>query len=67
MDDTYRIALKEANKLHQQLKVQRSITKEPKGLKPPPYVKLKVWFRILQYMIPLSLFIISHYLSLKII
>jgi len=48
MDDTYRIALKEASKLHQQLKVQRSVTKEPKGLKPPPYVKLKVRFGILQ-------------------
>lgn len=44
MDDTYRIALDEANKLHQQLKARRSMTKEPKGLKPPLYVKLKVWF-----------------------
>ncbi|XP_028044600.1 histone-lysine N-methyltransferase NSD2 isoform X2 [Monomorium pharaonis] len=42
MDDTYRIALQEANKLHLQLKARRSMTKEPKGLKPPPYVKLKV-------------------------
>ncbi|XP_011707268.1 PREDICTED: histone-lysine N-methyltransferase NSD2 isoform X2 [Wasmannia auropunctata] len=42
MDDTYRIALQEANKIHQQLKARRSMTKEPKGLKPPPYVKLKV-------------------------
>ncbi|EZA60650.1 putative histone-lysine N-methyltransferase NSD2 [Ooceraea biroi] len=42
MDNKFRIALKEANKLHQQLKEQRSITKEPKRLKPPPYVKLKV-------------------------
>ncbi|KAG5332861.1 NSD2 methyltransferase, partial [Acromyrmex heyeri] len=42
MDDTYRIALEEANKIHQQLKARRSMTKEPKGLKPPPYVKLKV-------------------------
>lgn len=44
MDDTYRIALQEANKIHQQLKAERSMTKEPKGLKPPPYVKLKVRF-----------------------
>lgn len=44
MDDTYRIALQEANKIHQQLKARRSMTKEPKGLKPPPYVKLKVRF-----------------------
>ncbi|XP_077258296.1 nuclear receptor binding SET domain protein isoform X1 [Temnothorax americanus] len=42
MDDTYRIALEEANKIHQQLKARRSMTKKPKGLKPPPYVKLKV-------------------------
>ncbi|XP_018312439.1 histone-lysine N-methyltransferase NSD2 [Mycetomoellerius zeteki] len=42
MDDTYRIALEEANRIHQQLKARRSMTKEPKGLKPPPYVKLKV-------------------------
>lgn len=42
MDDTYRKALKEANKLHQQLKIERSVSKDPKGLKPPPYVKLKV-------------------------
>lgn len=44
MEDTYRIALEEANKLHQQLKAERSMTKEPKGLKPPSYVKLKVRF-----------------------
>jgi hypothetical protein len=44
MDDTFREALLEANRLHQQLKSQRSVTKEPKGLKPPPYVKLKVRF-----------------------
>ncbi|XP_011646679.1 histone-lysine N-methyltransferase NSD2-like, partial [Pogonomyrmex barbatus] len=44
MDDTYRIALEEANKIHQQLKATRSKTKEPKGLKPPSYVKLKVRF-----------------------
>lgn len=44
MDDTYRIALEEANRIHQQLKARRSMTKEPKGLKPPPYVKLKVRF-----------------------
>ncbi|KAL0116161.1 hypothetical protein PUN28_011190 [Cardiocondyla obscurior] len=42
MDDAYRVALMEANKLHQQLKARRSKTKEPKGLKPPLYVKLKV-------------------------
>ncbi|XP_011260373.1 histone-lysine N-methyltransferase NSD2 [Camponotus floridanus] len=42
MEDTYRIALEEANKIHQQLKTERSMTKEPKGLKPPSYVKLKV-------------------------
>ncbi|XP_012235708.1 histone-lysine N-methyltransferase NSD2 isoform X2 [Linepithema humile] len=42
MDDRFRAALLEANRLHQQLKSQRSVTKEPKGLKPPPYVKLKV-------------------------
>jgi len=44
MEDTYRIALEEANKIHQQLKTERSMTKEPKGLKPPLYVKLKVRF-----------------------
>lgn len=44
MDDTYRIALEEANKMHQKLKTERSVTKEPKRLKPPPYVKLKVRF-----------------------
>lgn len=44
MDDIYRIALQEANKIHLQLKAKRSMTKEPKGLKPPPYVKLKVRF-----------------------
>lgn len=44
MDDMYRIALEEANKIHQQLKATRSMTKEPKVLKPPPYVKLKVRF-----------------------
>lgn len=45
MGDTYRKALQEANKIHQQLKAERSMTnKEPKGLKPPPYVKLKVRF-----------------------
>lgn len=44
MDNTYRIALEEANKIHQQLKAERSMTKEPKGLKPPSYVKLKVRF-----------------------
>lgn len=42
MDDAYRKALDEANKIHLQLKEERSATKEPKGLKPPPYVKLKV-------------------------
>ncbi|XP_014480205.1 PREDICTED: histone-lysine N-methyltransferase NSD2 isoform X2 [Dinoponera quadriceps] len=42
MDDAYRKALEEANKIHLQLKEERSVTKEPKGLKPPPYVKLKV-------------------------
>ncbi|XP_039304708.1 histone-lysine N-methyltransferase NSD2 isoform X2 [Solenopsis invicta] len=42
MDEVYRKALKEANIIHQQLKATRSMTKEPKGLKPPPYVKLKV-------------------------
>ncbi|XP_032662597.1 histone-lysine N-methyltransferase NSD2 isoform X2 [Odontomachus brunneus] len=41
-DDTYRKALEEANKIHLQLKEERSATKEPKGLKPPTYVKLKV-------------------------
>ncbi|XP_025159312.1 histone-lysine N-methyltransferase NSD2 isoform X2 [Harpegnathos saltator] len=40
--DIYRKALEEANEIHQQLKEKRSATKEPKGLKPPPYVKLKV-------------------------
>lgn len=44
MDEVYRKALKEANIIHQQLKATRSMTKEPKGLKPPPYVKLKVRF-----------------------
>lgn len=44
MDDVYRVALQEANRIHQQLKVERSVTKELKGLKPPPYVKLKVRF-----------------------
>lgn len=44
MDDIYRIALQEANKIHQELKARRSMTKEPKGLKPPLYVKLKVRF-----------------------
>jgi len=53
MDDTYRIALEEANRIHQQLKARRSMTKEPKGLKPPPYVKLKVRF-ILSQCIKLS-------------
>lgn len=40
---TYRIALREANKLYQQLKMERSVTiKVPKRLKPASYVKLKV-------------------------
>ncbi|XP_029154906.1 histone-lysine N-methyltransferase NSD2 [Nylanderia fulva] len=43
MDDAYRKALEEANKVHQQLKTERSTTKEQsKALKPPLYVKLKV-------------------------
>ncbi|KMQ92238.1 histone-lysine n-methyltransferase nsd2 [Lasius niger] len=43
MGDTYRKALQEANKIHQQLKAERSMTnKEPKGLKPPPYVNKPV-------------------------
>ncbi|XP_020293467.1 histone-lysine N-methyltransferase NSD2 isoform X2 [Pseudomyrmex gracilis] len=41
-EEAYQIALQEANRLHQQLKAQRSRTKESKALKPPPYVKLKV-------------------------
>ncbi|OAD57248.1 Histone-lysine N-methyltransferase, H3 lysine-36 and H4 lysine-20 specific, partial [Eufriesea mexicana] len=43
-DDTYRKALEEANEIHQQLKIERAAAKDhgPRGLKPPPYVKLKV-------------------------
>ncbi|XP_076238839.1 nuclear receptor binding SET domain protein [Calliopsis andreniformis] len=43
-DDTYRKALEEANDIHQRLKVERAAAKDhgPRGLKPPPYVKLKV-------------------------
>ncbi|KOC64333.1 putative histone-lysine N-methyltransferase NSD2 [Habropoda laboriosa] len=43
-DDTYRKALEEANEIHQRLKIERAAAKDhgPRGLKPPPYVKLKV-------------------------
>ncbi|XP_029047985.2 histone-lysine N-methyltransferase NSD2 isoform X2 [Osmia bicornis bicornis] len=43
-DDTYRKALEEANQVHQRLKIERAAAKDhgPRGLKPPPYVKLKV-------------------------
>lgn len=43
-DDTYRKALEEANDIHQRLKAERAAAKDhgPRGLKPPPYVKLKV-------------------------
>ncbi|CAK9827707.1 Histone-lysine N-methyltransferase NSD2 [Anthophora retusa] len=43
-DDTYRKALEEANEIHQRLKIERAAAKdhEPRGLKPPHYVKLKV-------------------------
>ncbi|XP_003707627.2 nuclear receptor binding SET domain protein isoform X1 [Megachile rotundata] len=43
-DDTYRKALEEANEVHQRLKIERAAAKDhgPRGLKPPPYVKLKV-------------------------
>ncbi|KAG7205791.1 hypothetical protein KM043_007736 [Ampulex compressa] len=43
-DDTYRKALEEANDIHLRLKTERATAKEygPRGLKPPPYVKLKV-------------------------
>ncbi|XP_076282492.1 nuclear receptor binding SET domain protein isoform X2 [Lasioglossum baleicum] len=43
-NDTYRKALEEANNIHQSLKIERAAAKDhgPRGLKPPPYVKLKV-------------------------
>ncbi|XP_035729731.1 histone-lysine N-methyltransferase NSD2-like isoform X1 [Vespa mandarinia] len=43
-NDTYRKALEEASEIHQRLKTERAAAKdhESKGLKPPPYVKLKV-------------------------
>ncbi|XP_015436181.1 PREDICTED: histone-lysine N-methyltransferase NSD2 isoform X1 [Dufourea novaeangliae] len=43
-DDTYRKALEEANDIHQRLKIERAAAKDhgPRGLKPPPYVKLKM-------------------------
>ncbi|XP_043520102.1 histone-lysine N-methyltransferase NSD2 isoform X2 [Frieseomelitta varia] len=44
-DDTYRKALEEANEIHQRLKIERAAAKDhgPRGgLKPPPYVKLKM-------------------------
>ncbi|XP_053972341.1 histone-lysine N-methyltransferase NSD2 isoform X2 [Hylaeus anthracinus] len=43
-DGTFRKALEEANQIHQRLKIERAAAKDngPRGLKPPPYVKLKV-------------------------
>ncbi|XP_076646596.1 nuclear receptor binding SET domain protein isoform X2 [Halictus rubicundus] len=43
-NDTYRKALEEASNIHQRLKIERAAAKDhgPRGLKPPPYVKLKV-------------------------
>lgn len=43
-DGTYRKALEEANDIHQRLKIERAAAENcgPRGLKPAPYVKLKV-------------------------
>lgn len=43
-NDTYKKALEEASEIHQRVKTERAAAKdhETKGLKPPPYVKLKV-------------------------
>ncbi|XP_015183838.1 PREDICTED: histone-lysine N-methyltransferase NSD2 isoform X1 [Polistes dominula] len=43
-NNTYRKALEEASEIHKRLKIERAAAKdiEAKGLKPPPYVKLKV-------------------------
>lgn len=44
VDEAYRRALEEAQEMHLRLKIERAAAKDsgPRGLKPPPYVKLKV-------------------------
>lgn len=69
-DDTYRKALEEANEIHQRLKIERAAAKDhgPRGLKPPPYVKLKVEFSsfflisilVMYLLICNLLFLITH-------
>ena len=47
MDEAFNKALNEANEFHQLLKKQKAAAKyQERGLKPPPYVKLKVFLFI---------------------
>lgn len=50
MDEAFKKALDEASEFHQLLKKQRAAAKDQeRGLKPPPYVKLKVFFYLLLF------------------